>query len=376
MDLRFYPNPYENKKLNFNFQHIEDDITEYIQKSHSILRDSIHNIEHGFSLYSGGIGIALTTNRIYEHITQSKDRSTLPRFPLYLDSTEGSRRIGLNSNNLAIQMYNCYLNDRAFDISPTLYRSPEANTEIITGKAGLILMLNYFISKGMRISRSDLIDDIISTINLSEFPWKFNHKQYFGAAHGTSGILLVLKRFGDIERPDFMNYLLKHSLLSSNNFKSSSTSTSDDLVQWCHGSPGFISLLYEYQYSLKKNYSLLITNCLNDIWKRGLLKKGNNICHGIAGNGYCFLTAYIQTGDIEYFQQAIAFAQEIMKIEPQLSAQSDNMTTTSLFEGLAGTVHYLLDTILIINIINKSKTNDEILSFPLEIKLFDGLLLF
>lgn len=26
------------------------------------------------------------------------------------------------------------------------------------------------------------------------------------------------------------------------------------------------------------------------VWKRGLLTKGNGICHGVAGNGYAFVT--------------------------------------------------------------------------------------
>ena len=28
------------------------------------------------------------------------------------------------------------------------------------------------------------------------------------------------------------------------------------------------------------------------IWERGLLKKGNGLCHGTAGNGYAFIHLY------------------------------------------------------------------------------------
>lgn len=31
------------------------------------------------------------------------------------------------------------------------------------------------------------------------------------------------------------------------------------------------------------------------VWQRGLLRKGYSICHGVAGNAYCFLDLYQTT---------------------------------------------------------------------------------
>ena len=45
-------------------------------------------------------------------------------------------------------------------------------------------------------------------------------------------------------------------------------------------------------------------DCTEVIWKRGLLKKGYGICHGVAGNGYAFLVAYKMTGDPKYLHRA------------------------------------------------------------------------
>ena len=39
------------------------------------------------------------------------------------------------------------------------------------------------------------------------------------------------------------------------------------------------------------------------IWKRGLLKKGYGLCHGISGNAYAFLAMYQETSDEEYLKK-------------------------------------------------------------------------
>lgn len=42
-------------------------------------------------------------------------------------------------------------------------------------------------------------------------------------------------------------------------------------------------------------YLQLALECGDIIWKRGLLRKGYSICHGVAGNAYCFLELYQTT---------------------------------------------------------------------------------
>jgi len=46
-------------------------------------------------------------------------------------------------------------------------------------------------------------------------------------------------------------------------------------------------------------------DCAKVLWRRGLLRKGYGLCHGVAGNAYGFLTAYQLTGDQKYIHQAI-----------------------------------------------------------------------
>lgn len=88
--------------------------------------------------------------------------------------------------------------------------------------------------------------------------------EYFGAAHGLSGIIYLLLKI--CRHPSFVHlqhYAESHLLptvdyltkkqLSSGNYMSSNDSKSDHLVQWCHGAPGFVYMfLQAYQVNKSK----------------------------------------------------------------------------------------------------------------------------
>lgn len=44
------------------------------------------------------------------------------------------------------------------------------------------------------------------------------------------------------------------------------------------------------------------------IWERGLLKKGNGICHGICGNGFALHSLYRFTKDKIWLSRSLQFA--------------------------------------------------------------------
>jgi lantibiotic modifying enzyme len=55
------------------------------------------------------------------------------------------------------------------------------------------------------------------------------------------------------------------------------------------------------------------------IWKKGLLKKGNGICHGISGNAYALHSIYRATGDEKWLHRTMRFTlctfnKEVQKI--------------------------------------------------------------
>jgi Lanthionine synthetase C-like protein len=99
-------------------------------------------------------------------------------------------------------------------------------------------------------------------------------------------------------------------------------------VQWCHGAPGVVKLLCE---AGRLDAALAAGE---DVWRRGLLRKGLGLCHGIAGNAYAFLALHAATGERGHLLRALRFA----------SFAADNLTTlysipdhpASLFEVRIG----------------------------------------
>lgn len=81
--------------------------------------------------------------------------------------------------------------------------------------------------------------------------------------------------------------------------------------------------------------------CGEIVWKKGLLKKGPGICHGVAGSGYVFLLLYRLTNDSRHLHRAIQFASFLFEDEFKTARLPDR--PLSLYEGLAGTVCFLAD---------------------------------
>lgn len=166
--------------------------------------------------------------------------------------------------------------------------------------------------------------------------------------------------------------------------------TTTNLVQWCHGAPGFTALLLTYagdssviEDSEGRSENILgsspagaailntiIQETVKVIWQRGVLRKGCSICHGTAGNGYSFLSAYLHTKDETYLTKAVCFAEIILDLGvTECCSTSDH--PLSLFGGLSGTVQFLMDVAIVLEA--KSSGKDV---FLLRNDLFDGMAVF
>ena len=75
-------------------------------------------------------------------------------------------------------------------------------------------------------------------------------------------------------------------------------------------------------------------------WRAGPLRKGANLCHGTAGNGYAFLELFERTGDELWLERARAFAMHAIEQVEQCSARYDR-GRHSLWTGDPGTALYL-----------------------------------
>ncbi|KAI1413136.1 hypothetical protein F5Y13DRAFT_161649 [Hypoxylon sp. FL1857] len=191
--------------------------------------------------------------------------------------------------------------------------SEVGSNEWLYGRAGYLyfLRLCHTIFQDMDTSSTvttldHTIEKTVARILATPQPWTWHGKQYFGAVHGTIGIITQVVLSQPSVAPKLQNLLsgLLEQQLDSGNFPSSAGSGSDRLVQFCHGGPGFnISLksLVPHFPELRPRIEDAMKSAAKDIWHRGLLTKQPCLCHGIAGN------ALGLDGDEERFTHFVSF---------------------------------------------------------------------
>jgi hypothetical protein len=110
-------------------------------------------------------------------------------------------------------------------------------------------------------------------------------------------------------------------------------------TQWCHGAPGIVTSLATLAPGDDEFTELLLAGG-ELTWRAGPLRKGANLCHGTAGNGYAFLKLFARTSDELWLQRARAFAMHaIEQVERSTAAHGRGRHT--LWTGDPGTALYL-----------------------------------
>ena len=176
--------------------------------------------------------------------------------------------------------------------------------------------------------------------------------QYLGPAHGFAGNVFVLARGGlvsparrtELERRTVAT-ISKHALCRDGlaQWPTQLERRADELqpirTQWCHGAPGIVASLASLALHDEQLTELLIAGG-ELTWRAGPLRKGANLCHGTAGNGYAFLKLFERTGDELWLERARAFAMHaIEQIERQRTQYGRGRYT--LWTGDPGTAVYL-----------------------------------
>mmetsp|Transcript_5835 Transcript_5835/g.6577 ORF Transcript_5835/g.6577 Transcript_5835/m.6577 type:complete len:278 (+) Transcript_5835:611-1444(+) len=136
-----------------------------------------------------------------------------------------------------------------------------------------------------------------------EFPHQ-GGTSYLGAAHGAFGIYyMILKSFEYIPLPEVpMPYFkaLKEACYDvlefqeeDGNFGIHKGPGLSNLVHWCHGAPGAIPFLLQcHEFYEDEIFLSAALKAGELVYKTGIIKKGNNLCHGIAGNVYPLMCLY------------------------------------------------------------------------------------
>ncbi|XP_077592281.1 lanC-like protein 2 [Stigmatopora nigra] len=370
-----YNSPFDEEgKVTSSFQRkVQSKIKDLLQQMEEGLKTAD---PHDFSTYTGWTGIALLYVQLYRgsneaaHLQRALDyvkrsmRILNGRKVTFLCGDAGPLAVGAvvyhKLGNTA-ESNDCL--SRLLQLQRSVLSSDsEMPDELLYGRSGYLYALLY-VNKEIGADTVDeaTISKVVTAIiesgkNLSAelkktercpLLYEWHKKQYVGAAHGLAGIFYMLMQPGARVQPDMLSQLvrpsidyIRHKKFRSGNFPSSLSNESDRLVHWCHGAPGVIHMLImAYKVFKEEKYLKEAVECGEVIWQRGLLRKGYGICHGTAGNGYAFLSLYKLTQEKKYMYRACKFAEWCLDYGTHGCRIPDR--PYSLFEGMAGTIHYL-----------------------------------
>ena len=188
------------------------------------------------------------------------------------------------------------------------------------------------------------------------------HRYDLGLVHGVPGNLYLLMHFPDLLSLDALLDVrraldcvaecvdaergvleLLPSPYSDALHRRNGSSAWTDRVHWCSGSPAAVFLFARaHEVFGDATYLETARRAAEHVWRHGLLKKGNGICHGVAGNGYAFLALHRRTGDPRDLHRALHFARHSWS-ERVTREQRTPDRPWSLYEGLMGTLCFYLD---------------------------------
>jgi lantibiotic modifying enzyme len=117
-----------------------------------------------------------------------------------------------------------------------------------------------------------------------------------------------------------------------------------NLVQYCHGAPGMVTALSKVPRGIDDRFDQLLEKGGELTWHAGPLRKGANLCHGTAGNGYAFLKLYQRTQNDLWLARARAFAMHTIE-QYRLAKALYQQGRYTLWLGDLGTAVYLWDCI-------------------------------
>ncbi|KEY68714.1 hypothetical protein S7711_00588 [Stachybotrys chartarum IBT 7711] len=198
-------------------------------------------------------------------------------------------------------------------------------SELAYGRAGtlyLLRLVEHWVPNShvfLHSPMTRIADKILETDDDGYGNWEWHGKRYFGAAHGDIGIITQLVLTVPSMAPQLADRLegLLDLQLPEGNWPSSSKSLRQgrkaDLVQWCHGAPGFVHALQSlrpYFPGLQNEIDDAIDKAQELTWKRGLLTKEPSLCHGIFGNGLS-----LPTGETRNHFMALTCVDAIKKVK-------------------------------------------------------------
>ncbi|KAL3424518.1 abscisic acid ABA receptor [Phlyctema vagabunda] len=169
--------------------------------------------------------------------------------------------------------------------------APAVENEYLSGRAGTLALLRIVrhwipaASEGLNQVMEPLIKHC-----LEHQPWTFRDVAYIGAAHGSIGIITQIVLCNPSYAPALETPLIEHldaQREDGNWFVRAALPDPTNLMQFCHGAPGFVLSLIKLRPYFPKLHARIdkaIKAARERIWEQGILKKEPNLCHGVTGN--------------------------------------------------------------------------------------------
>lgn len=314
-------------KVNPSLLGMAEEIGDFL--SESIIRDDnnryiswagVENIDNkfkftslDFSLYNGMLGISLYLGQLYKYVPKKTYKDTIYKNVEFLHDTmqtiEGTMPNSM-FNGIGAFAYTLYslsslLEDKEFydlaseyllmmdNLERTEFNESQdkENIDFLDGYAGVITFcINLYETFGIELALS------IAKQNgekLMSYLRNNPSQLLLGFAHGTSGVILALKKLGDIlQNQDMLNAVSELIEYEDKHFDSKELNWLDlrDNVRdktksfyWCHGAPGIL-LSRSFLNSRYTKDKVLEEDILENFLSHHLDMERISLCHGVFGN--------------------------------------------------------------------------------------------
>ncbi len=165
--------------------------------------------------------------------------------------------------------------------------------------------------------------------------------RYLGPVHGFAGCVLALGDAGSVT-DSLRRYAVQDDGLANwppiAGARLGAGADGQIRTQLCHGAPGIVATL---AHVLDEELAIAGGELT---WRAGPLRKGANLCHGTAGNGYAFLALFERTGDEQWLARARAFAMHAL-VQVERARSQFGRGRYTLWTGDPGTALYLADCV-------------------------------
>jgi hypothetical protein len=299
------------------------------------------------TMYLGGAGVVAALHRLARRGFVEPRRDYVPYLEWSAEAEpdfpgeDGQRSLWMGEVGIRLVLQRLAPSAQNLDRLARLIAANEHDErrELMWGSPGTILAgreLGVDVSPGEEWLRAERDEDGLWTQDLYG-----EKRRFLGPAHGFAGCVLAL---GDL--PRVAKTLRRHAVVVDGlaNWPALAGRPLDDAhdrqirVQWCHGAPGIVATCARL---LDEELAIAGGELT---WRAGPLRKGANLCHGTAGNGYAFLALQRRTGDERWLERARAFAMHTVA-QVERARREHGRGRYSLWTGDIGTALYLADCV-------------------------------